>query len=102
MANKPRVPRPAIQAPKRRDARRSGRPALPAWPRRIWLVGCGVLAAILLGVAVYGSIGSGKALPLKPVSVIGTLAAAPPAGRVGPEGAPIPEAKPLARSRAEP
>jgi hypothetical protein len=68
---------------------------VPVWAWR----SIGVAAALILGGAVYGVLSpGGSPLPLQPVSVLGSLRAAPVGGHVGPEGVPIPEAKRLAAS----
>jgi hypothetical protein len=96
VTKKAAVPKPrAVKAPRRRDSRPSGttgRIRVPwAW-RSI-----GVAAALILGAGVYGALGrSGSSLPLEPVSVLGSLHAAPVGGPVGPEGVRIPIAKTLA------
>jgi hypothetical protein len=99
MAEKSRVPRPPVQAPKRRDSRRARRAALPVFPIWAWLAAGAALAAIIAAAALYASSGGGKALPLQPVSALGTLVAAPPPGPIGPESVPIPHGKALAPAR---
>ena len=69
---------------------------MQAWPRWIWLAAGGAIAAVAVAVALSASFGGGKPLPLEPVAVAGSLAPAPPAGPIGPEGVPIPVAKSLA------
>lgn len=96
MANKKRVPTPPVQAPKRRDTPNRARLSLPVVPWWGWLAG-GLAAAVAVGGVVLAlSSGAGTSLPLEPVSAAGTLKAAPSAGAPGPEGVPIPRAKPLA------
>ncbi len=96
MAKKDRVPRPPVQAPKRRDTRGGRRHALPSWPLWVWLAAGGAVVAVIAVVVVLLSTGSSKPLPLKPISTLGKLTPAPPSGSAGPEGVPIPRAKALA------
>jgi hypothetical protein len=87
-----------VQAPKRRDTRRSS-PTLPAWPRWAWFaIGGGVAAILIVVVVVIATSGGGSStppLPLAPLSTVGPLKAAPAPGPKGPEGVPIPNAPPL-------
>ncbi|MGZ4410221.1 MAG: hypothetical protein ACXVY6_15775 [Gaiellaceae bacterium] len=69
-------------------ARRS--PPLWAW------LAIGLLVAAITEAIVHESCRRPAPLPLKPISAVGSVAPAPPAGRVGPEGVPVPDAKPLA------
>ncbi len=95
MAKKARVPKPPVQAPKRRDTRSSGI-SLPSWPAWVWAVG-GVVVVAVVGVIAYLSLsGGGTSLPLAPVSSAGTLQPAPAPGPTGPEGVPIPPVESLA------
>jgi hypothetical protein len=74
--------------------------------RRLWLTIAAavvVLAAAATGIALAVSGGGAQAnspspphLSLAPLSTLGSLKTAPPAGPNGPEGAPIPNASPLA------
>ncbi len=83
-----------MQAPKRRDSRRSS-PTLPAWPRWAWLaIGAGIAVIVIVVAIVLGTSGgsSGPPLPLAALSTVGPLKAAPAAGPLGPEGVPIPNA----------
>lgn len=98
MAKKPRVPPPPrpVQAPKRRDAQRSSPGLLTRVPALGWGLGALGLVVVLAVVAYLAFGGGGNKLPLEPVSVLGTLTAAPASGPVGPEGVPIPPAKSLA------
>jgi hypothetical protein len=92
------VPRPPVQAPKRRDTRRSS-PTLPAWPRWAWIAIAGGTAGIVIVVVVLattGGGGRGPALPLEPLPTVGPLKAAPSPGPAGPEGVQIPNAPVLA------
>jgi hypothetical protein len=86
-----------VQAPKRRDTRRSSS-TLPAWPRWAWIaIGGGIAAVVIVVIVVATSGGSSSPpLPLAPLSTVGPLKAAPAAGPLGPEGVPIPKAVPLA------
>ena len=86
-----------MQAPKRRDTRRSS-PTLPRWPRWAWIaIGAGavVIAVVVIVLATSGG-SSGPSLPLAPLSTVGPLKAAPPPGPAGPEGVPIPRGPALA------
>lgn len=92
---KNRVPRPPVQAPKRRDTGGFSRRLLP-WPGWVWL-SVGLAAVVALAAVIYLSFsGGGSSLPLEPASALGKLEPAPPAGAIGPEGVPIPRAAPLA------
>jgi hypothetical protein len=70
--------------------------------RRLWLAWTGVAVAGIgaaVGITVALTAGSSPAsgaLPLAPLSTVGTLQAAPPAGALGPEGVPIPAGAALA------
>jgi hypothetical protein len=100
LPKKARVPRPPVQAPKRRETRRSS-PTLPAWPRWAWIAigGGGVAVVAILVIVLATSGGGGPSLPLAPLSTVGPLKAAPPPGPAGPEGVPIPRAPALAPAR---
>ncbi len=95
MAKKARVPKPPVQAPKRRDTGSSGI-SLPSWPTWVWAVGGVAVVAVVAVIAYLSLSGGGSSLPLAPVSSVGTLQPAPPPGPVGPEGVPIPRAESLA------
>ncbi|HEX4527147.1 MAG TPA: hypothetical protein VH108_10460 [Gaiellaceae bacterium] len=55
-----------------------------------------MIAAVVVVVVVSASFGGGKPLPLEPAAAAGSLAPAPPAGPIGPEGVSIPAAQALA------
>jgi hypothetical protein len=71
--------------------------------RRRWLAGTGaavVAAGAAVGIALAATGGGGSSSPpglkLAGLSTLGTLQPAPSAGRLGPEGVPVPSATPLA------
>ena len=78
--------------------------------RRLWLAGAGAVivaavAAVAIGLAVSGgsptassptASGGSPRLDLSPLTALGKLAAPPPAGPLGPENVPVPDAVPLA------
>jgi len=65
--------------------------------RRLWLAWTGA-AVVVIAAAVGTTLaltGGGSALPLAPLSTLGTLQPAPAAGALGPEGVPVPAAAAL-------
>jgi hypothetical protein len=65
--------------------------------RRLWLTWTGAVVVVIaaaVGITVALT-GGGSALPLAPLSTLGTLQPAPAAGALGPEGVPVPAAAAL-------
>jgi hypothetical protein len=95
---KPQVPKPPsnVQAPKRREAPRSGpKLSLSGVPRLWWGAGGGVIV-VVVAVLAYVLLSGGSSISTQSVTVLGKLTKAPAAGPAGPEGVPIPKAKALA------
>jgi hypothetical protein len=95
MANRSRVPRPPVQAPRRRDTRGPVERWVQSVPGWAW-VGIGLLIAAAAGAGVYEATRGGSSAPPAAVPGLGRLTATPAPGPLGPEGVPIPRGAALA------